>query len=141
MKAFGKFHTQINSEGNSEGSGSDIDPIQEKRNSAERKYLGKLIDTTVIAKNVEAVKDAASRPLVSDEVKKLEYDSKLSGIMDATKLLNKIEEVKKLAAAATPTPAQQAAAAAPRADKVLSSLLDPTKLNVSVKSAQESAGA
>jgi len=106
--------------------------MEEANRADERKYLGKLLDTTGIAENVEAVKDAASRPIAADEAKKLETDAKVSGIMDATILLKKIEEVKALAAAATPTPAQQAAAAPPVADKVLSSLVDSSNLTTAV---------
>ena len=45
--------------------------IEEADRADERKYLGKLLDTKGIAENVEAVKDAASRPIVADEAKKL----------------------------------------------------------------------
>lgn len=45
--------------------------MEEADRADERKYLGKLLDTKGIAENVEAVKDAASRPIVADEAKKL----------------------------------------------------------------------
>jgi len=106
--------------------------LNEEKNADERRFLGKLLDTQDIKEKIDAVKDAASRPIVADEAKKIETDAKVSGIMDATVLLKKIEEVKSLAAAAIPTPAQQAAAAAPPADKVLSKLVDNTKLTTAV---------